>query len=85
MRGDCQKQEVALAGVQRRRAAAESSSGGWQRGAARRGGAGVARGAPRGGVGQLKLGTWPARATGHRAERKQSKAGGLEVDEGTDS
>jgi hypothetical protein len=36
-RGDCQKQEVALAGLQRRRAAAESSSGGWQRGAARRG------------------------------------------------
>jgi hypothetical protein len=37
MRGDCQKQEVALAGLQQRRAEAESSSGGWQRGAARRG------------------------------------------------
>jgi hypothetical protein len=36
-RGDCQKQEVALVGLQRRRAVAESSSGGWQRGAARRG------------------------------------------------
>jgi hypothetical protein len=36
-RGDCQKQEVAPVRLQQRRAAAECSSGGWQRGAARRG------------------------------------------------
>jgi hypothetical protein len=61
-RGDCQEQEVAPVGLQRRRAAAESSSGGWQSGVARRGegqhGVGfggadaeAARGARKGGAG----------------------------------
>jgi hypothetical protein len=35
----------------------------------RRRGAGVTRGAQRDGAGQLKLGTWPARAAGRRVER----------------
>jgi hypothetical protein len=35
--GDCQQQKVVPIGLQQRRAAAESSSGGWQYGAARRG------------------------------------------------
>jgi hypothetical protein len=44
----------------------------------RRRGVGVARGAQRGGAGQLKLGTWPARAAGAsgRAKTEQSRAGG---------
>jgi hypothetical protein len=37
-------------------------------------GAGVTRGAQRGGAGQLKLGTWPSRAAGCWVERKQSRA-----------
>jgi hypothetical protein len=37
-------------------------------------GAGVACGAQRGGAEQLKLGTWPAKATGRRAERRQNRA-----------
>jgi hypothetical protein len=36
-REGCQEQEVAPVGLQRRRAAVESSSGGWQSGVARRG------------------------------------------------
>jgi hypothetical protein len=88
---------VAPVGLQRQRAAAEGSSGGWQCGAARRGeastrpgrqrrGAGVARDAQRGGAEQLKLGTWPAKAAGAsgRAKTKQNREGGLKVDEGTD-
>jgi hypothetical protein len=42
-RGDCQKQEVVPVGLQRRRAAAKSISGRWQRGAARRGEASAIR------------------------------------------
>jgi hypothetical protein len=38
-------------------------------------GEGVARDAQRGGAEQLKLGTWPAKAAGRRAERRQSRAG----------
>jgi hypothetical protein len=67
-----------------------------RRGKARRGqrgrvsggrGAGAARGAQRGDAGQLRLGTWLARAAGAsgRAKTEQSRAEGLEVDEGTDS
>jgi hypothetical protein len=50
-------------------------------------GAGAARGSQRGGAGQLRLGTWPARAAGAsgRAKTEQSREKGLEVDEGTDS
>jgi hypothetical protein len=50
-------------------------------------GAQVAHGAQRGGAGQLRLGTWPVRVAGAsgKAKIEQSRAGGLEVDEGTDS
>jgi hypothetical protein len=40
----------------------------------------VARGAKRGGAGQLELETWPARAAG--SSREKTEREGLEVDEG---
>jgi hypothetical protein len=43
-RGVCREQEVALAGLQRRRATAKSGSGRWPGGVARRGEASAARG-----------------------------------------
>jgi hypothetical protein len=51
----------------------EQASVGWGSGGA---GAGAARGAKRGGAGQWVLSTWPVRAAGHRAERKQSRGTG---------
>jgi hypothetical protein len=86
MRGNGQKQEVVLVGLQRRRAAAQSSSAGgrtaWQgveRPACRVSGgrgAGAAHGAQRGDAGQLRRGTWPAQAAGvaqREAERGERK------------
>jgi hypothetical protein len=47
-------------------------SGGW--------GVEAARGMQRGGAGQLRLGTWPARAAGRRREKQRRRE--LEVDDG---
>jgi hypothetical protein len=92
MRGGCQEQEVALVGLQRRRAVAERSSGGWQSGVARRGdgqhGVGIggvdaraARGARKGGAGAA--GAQHMVGEGGGAAQRRNKGGeGLEVGEG---
>jgi hypothetical protein len=80
-------------GEQRRRAVRADGSAARQgeerpaRSGERRRGAGAARGAQRGAAGQLRLSTWSARAAGvsSTAKTEQSRAEGLEVDEGTNS
>jgi hypothetical protein len=91
-RGGCQEQDVAPVGLQRRRAAAKSSSGGWQSGVARRGdgqhGVGIggadtraARGARKGGAGAAGEQHMAGESAG-AAQRRNRGGEGLEVDEG---
>jgi hypothetical protein len=91
-RGGCQEQEVVPVGLQRRRAAVESSSGEWQSGVARRGegqrGMGIggtdaraARGARKGGAGAAGA-QHMADEGGGAAQRRNRGGEGLEVDEG---